>query len=289
MKRFIAMVTAATVLFVGVPGLALPEKADASSDWGKVVGAVIGAILNSGESKDDSQSAEGSNPSGTKGTGGPRNGSNRVIEREPTTNERMFFVALDKGDTATVQQMLDAGVDINAFYRFIYATPLGRAMRNNDRAMMQFLLERGADVRGYNSRQNSYEPHSYLVQAAERNDLPLVEYLHNWGADVNSVEHYVGNDRRNALFYVNLSGNGSDVFRYLVSQGIDVNYRTEWLGTPLMRVADTWLSTEEKREYLKILLDAGADPHLKDKSGHTAIDYCLERNDLENAQFLQKY
>ena len=79
------------------------------------------------------------------------------------------------------------------------------------------------------------------------------------------------------------------IFSSIWSRKVDGNYRTEWLGTPLMRVADTWLSTEEKREYLKILLDAGADPHLKDKSGHTAIDYCLERNDLENAQFLQRY
>ena len=87
-----------------------------------------------------------------------------------------------------------------------------------------------------------------------------------------------------------LNNEGLEICRYLVSQGIDVNYRANDGKTPLMYVSEAYMTSFDRRhEFLKILLDAGADPTLKDKSGHTAIDYCLERNDLENAQFLQQY
>ncbi|ERJ95090.1 hypothetical protein HMPREF1992_00902 [Selenomonas sp. oral taxon 892 str. F0426] len=34
---------------------------------------------------------------------------------------------------------------------------------------------------------------------------------------------------------------------------------------------------------------AGAVTSLRDGAGHTAVDYCLERNDLENARLIQQY
>lgn len=34
---------------------------------------------------------------------------------------------------------------------------------------------------------------------------------------------------------------------------------------------------------------AGAVTSLRDAAGHMAVDYCLERNDLENARLIQQY
>ena len=68
------------------------------------------------------------------------------IDRALTTDENMFFLAIEKADYNTMQLMLDKGVDINAYYRRKDTTPLGRAMHMNNRTTIQFLLERGADV-----------------------------------------------------------------------------------------------------------------------------------------------
>lgn len=288
MKKVIAMTAAAAVLFAGVPGMVLPARAEASSDWGKVVGTVIGAILSSGKEKEKPQPTGSPQSEPVEAT--PRwEINNRVIEREPTTNERMLFVAIEKGDYETVKQMLDAGVDINAFYRFKSATPLSCAIYNDHREIMQLLLERGADVRGYVSSTQKYYLHSYFVQATANGDLPLMEYLHNWGAPINSIQDVYASYPRNALLSMPLGSRGLEICRYLVAQGINVNYRANDGTTPLMYVSHTYTSFDVRREFLKILLDAGADPHLKDKTGHTAIDYCLKNNDLENAQLLQRY
>ena len=280
MKKFVATTMAAAFLFMGVPAVIHPAKAEAS-EWGKIIGDVLGSILKGGKQEGQEKKPEEK----------PRHGeiNNRIIEREPTTDERMLFVAIEQGDADTVRRMLDKGLDINAYYNFKTATPLSCAIYNGKNEIMQLLLERGADVRGYVTSTREYRVHSYFVQAAANGNLPLMEYLHNWGAPINSIQDVYARDRRNALLSMPLGREGIAICRYLVEQGIDVNYRSNDGTTPLMYVSHTYTSSEARHELLQILLDAGADPYRKDKSGHTAIDYCLLNNDLENAQLLQRY
>jgi len=131
--------------------------------------------------------------------------NNRIVDRDLTTDERMLFVSIDKADYETVDLMLKKGVDINAYYVRMGTTPLGRAMEQDNRAMMQFLLERGADVRGYVYEKKDYHVFSYLVAAVQRRDLGLVEYLHNWGAGINSVSWDYNHGYHNALFRLGVS------------------------------------------------------------------------------------
>ena len=132
--------------------------------------------------------------------------------------------------------------------------------------------------------------HSYLVQAAKDGDLTLVQYLHNWGADINGTSWDYGFGYFNALFMLSSSADDINIMRYLIAQGINVNYVTSEGGTtPLMYFARMYISSGERQNLLKILLDAGADPTVRDKNGKTAVDYCIDRNDLESARFLQTY
>ena len=212
------------------------------------------------------------------------------IDRDLTTDENMFFLAIEKADYNTMQLMLDKGVDINAYYRRKDTTPLGRAMYMNNRTTIQFLLERGADVQGYVFDRGENHTHSYLVAAADKGDLALVQYLHNWGADINGLSWSYGYGFYNALFTLGTSSDDLNVMRYLIAQGINVNYVTSNGGTtPLTYFAQMYISAGERQNILKMLLDAGADPAVRDASGKTAVDYCIARNDLDSARFLQTY
>ena len=212
------------------------------------------------------------------------------VDRDLTTDENMFFLAIEKADYNTMQLMLDKGVDINAYYTRKGTTPLGYALEKNNRTTIQFLLERGADVQGYVFHQEKNRMHSYLVEAAKDSDLTLVQYLHNWGADINGTSWDYSYGYFNALFCLGSSAVDMNIMRYLITQGINVNYVTSDGGmTPLIYFAKMYISPGERQNLLKTLLDAGADPAVRDKSGKTAVDYCMDRGDLESARYIQTY
>ena len=189
-----------------------------------------------------------------------------------------------------MQLMLDKGVAINAYYTRKGTTPFGRAMALNNRTTIQFLLERGADVQGYVFHQEKNRMHSYLVEAAKASDLTLVQYLHNWGADINGTSWDYSYGYFNALFCLGSSAVDMNIMRYLITQGINVNYVTSDGGmTPLIYFAKMYISPGERQNILKTLLDAGADPAVRDKNGKTAVDYCMDRGDLETARYIQTY
>ena len=212
------------------------------------------------------------------------------VDRDLTTDENMFFLAIEKADYNTMQLMLDKGVAINAYYTRKGTTPLGYALEKNNRTTIQFILERGADVQGYVFHQEKNRMHSYLVEAAKDSDLTLVQYLHNWGADINGTSWDYSYGYFNALFTLGSSAVDMNIMRYLITQGINVNYVTSDGGmTPLIYFAKMYISPGERQNLLKTLLDAGADPAVRDKSGKTAVDYCMDRGDLESARYIQTY
>lgn len=210
----------------------------------------------------------------------------------PTHNEKLFMLAVEKHDMGTVKEMLATGVDINGVYGITNKgiTPFYRALLNGDRDMMQFLLENGADVNGYYDYDNQYI--CYLVEAADQyTDIGILEYLHNWGADINGKDKYGNNALNVALGRVQpLIGNPSAAFhkaKYLLSQGINpdnifsgpyrhdhyhqLDDRPPFLGACAMG----WISMAD------LLAQNGANINAKDQSGRSALDIALATNDLQ--------
>lgn len=177
MKKIIATAVAG-VFFSGMP---IGSSVSEASDWGKIAGDFIGSLLNSA-SKGSSSSSSGE--SSVNSILNLSTQKNAVMN--PSSNDKLFMLAVKNGDTETAAQMLAQGVNVNGvFYLDQYHwgyTALRSAMDNNNRPMMQFLLENGADVTGYHviDRQKDYYI-SYIVLAAANADTELVTYLRNWG------------------------------------------------------------------------------------------------------------
>ena len=136
MKKYMAVTLSAAVLSMG--STALVSSAEAAGVFFADAPVVSPAVT-------APTSAPGARPSVYI----PGQITTPVVDRDLTTDENMFFLAIEKADYNTMQLMLDKGVAINAYYTRKGTTPLGYALEKNNRTTIQFLLERGADVQGY--------------------------------------------------------------------------------------------------------------------------------------------
>ena len=73
-------------------------------------------------------------------------------------------------------------------------------------------------------------------------------------------------------YFTNITGITS---RLIKEVGIPVDVKTDGCETPLMVAADNG-----KQESMKVLLQCGANPSLKDDKGCTAMDWAKQRNQL---------
>jgi beta-lactamase regulating signal transducer with metallopeptidase domain len=143
--------------------------------------------------------------------------------------DRALIEAAQSGDLADINELLNAGANVNCVVSGD-GTPLIVAAHRGSIATVQLLLERGADVNLPASGDGNP-----LIAAAARGHLQIVDLLLKRGA---RIEDVVPGDE-NAL--IQASGSGHlDVVKLLVSRGANVNSRvwadgfrgSEW-RTPL--------------------------------------------------------
>jgi len=89
--------------------------------------------------------------------------------------------------------------------------------------------------------------------AASRGDVKTLQQALTQGFDVNATDA----TKSTALHYASKHAH-MDTMHLLVTAGADVNIQNDYLSTPLHL-------TEKNIESIRILLEAGADPNLKDK------------------------
>jgi hypothetical protein len=161
-----------------------------------------------------------------------------------------LLIEVRNGDAPAVIQLLKQGTDPNPTSIGDEA-PLFRAVCNGDPAIIEALLSHGASVDALDS--NGVTP---LMVACLKGDLQTVNLLISKGANVN--------------------------LRDAVSSAYSIWPRTgsiNWPGeqmTPLMLAA-----SQGYRTIVEALLDAGAEPNLRDKAGKNAAELALERRYLE--------
>lgn len=109
------------------------------------------------------------------------------------------------------------------------STPLIRAANNNDREVVELLLEHGADATVYMADRQT-PIHAVLAgRASEKDALELIGILHDAGTDVNVVALVVHMEEvrgGSALHYATRK-RYKDVMRLLASYGIDMNLKDQ--------------------------------------------------------------
>lgn len=143
--------------------------------------------------------------------------------------------------------------------------------RKPNMELITWLLQNGADpdfTPDPKSVPNTPTPMTNFYITVQSRNLDLVNLFLDFGADPNY------GDNRNALTLLPGSDHFIDLFSTLLRRGANPNFRTKsTMETPLHYYADSSLSLT----MVKLLLENGADPGLRNNSDQTAEDLVRER------------
>ena len=182
-----------------------------------------------------------------------------------------FFAAIKRDDAAPVIELLQRGFDVNV------RDPDGQhalylAIRDQARKVSDALLGwPKTDVEARNKQDESP-----LMMAALKGELELATRLVKRDADVNKPGW-------TALHYASTGGHIA-MMRLLLAHHAYVDAEAPNGTTPLMMAAHYGTP-----EAVKLLLEEGADPELKNQLELTAIDFAQRGNRKESAEIIAAF
>ena len=142
-----------------------------------------------------------------------------------------------------------------------------------DPAMVQWLLEHGADVDFYDPNYEIIDRTAFLYAGANGlNDI--LEILIPYKPDVSIRNGYGGN----ALIPAAEKGHVTTVKLLLEKTNVDVNFVNHLGWTALLEVTLFGKDNTEYQEIVRLLLDHGATPRLADKEGVMPLEHARQRN-----------
>ncbi|MFI0448312.1 ankyrin repeat domain-containing protein [Actinomadura sp. 6N118] len=112
-----------------------------------------------------------------------------------------------------------------------------------------------------------------LFEALEADDARTVQWHLEQGADPNAVDPRWPPPFAWPPLSVAATRGNAEMVRLLLSYGADVNVRDSGGGTPLI-----WACNGEHLDCARALLQAGADPTLRNNDGYTAYGRTPMRN-----------
>jgi uncharacterized protein len=186
---------------------------------------------------------------------------------------QMLQAALN-GDLATVEKLVSQGANINYNDAWGNSAVFSAAWEGNTKALDLF-YNLGAKI--------SFDDGNLLCNAAYNGKVDSVEWLLNNGENANFSFTNTG---ENALHYAisktSEINDRAEIVKMLITAGTDVNKKT-LVGKPtLCFMRDAYLKGETPLhraaaygnvDIIKMLLDAGAEPSIKDANGDTPISW----------------
>jgi ankyrin repeat protein len=165
-----------------------------------------------------------------------------------------FYQALRANDLARLQSLVDAGADVNVRDRR-GETPLLYAAVVGSLETMNLLIAAGADV----NAQNEFGATALIWSAT---DLAKVKLLVDHGALVNTATRR----GRTALLIAAMSDSSAEIVRFLLAHGADAR-ALDFLKTTTLRAATLGNDTET----IRMMIDAGVDVNAADLPGITPL------------------
>ena len=192
-------------------------------------------------------------------------GSGSRVNTRPLPRQRYLYLlkdalfdAVESGDLAEVERLLDAGADPVATMRISGWAPLHEACYHGHPDIARLLLERGADVNVKNKWNDT------SLHVCWRDNIDSVVLLLDHGADVNARNF------NNLTPLHKACGSGraviAPILLLLLDRGADVNARDKWKQTPLH-----WACPYGHHDIARMLLDRGADVNARDKHNNTPL------------------
>ncbi len=207
--------------------------------------------------------------------------------------------AAKKGDIEKAETVLKSGFEINTPDKMFHETALHKAVYYEQLEMVNFLIEKGADVNA-----SSYSGASPLHKAADKANLEIVKTLHIHNADINHRDNNNKTPIFEAVGNANYGKSEELVIVYLIENGADINSKSIYndfpihraamngyvqavetiinLGgevdpknkegvTPLMWASGGGVSNDPNPIIVKMLISNGANVNAVDKDGKTAL------------------
>ncbi|XP_076311848.1 LOW QUALITY PROTEIN: histone-lysine N-methyltransferase EHMT2-like [Tachypleus tridentatus] len=185
---------------------------------------------------------------------------------------KSFYASAKAGNVEKILQLIALGFDPNhKFEDHDNETPLHIAASSGHLVVVHLLLQAGA-VFDHLTNQ-LYTPLMYSVEAGHTS---VVEYLVKAGAQLDAR----GEDGMTALHLAARCGN-VEICKVLLDTGrINVNIQDDGGWTPVI-----WASEHSKPAVVRLLLERGADPNLRDNEENIALHWsafsgCLEISQL---------
>jgi ankyrin repeat protein len=174
------------------------------------------------------------------------------VEGANEDGQTALMLAIKTGELSIVEMLVKAGANVNTVEKFQNQTPLmwAAVAPKNAGEMVRLLLSKGADVK----------PRAlYTDWPNQISSEPRAQYRPVGGLT--------------ALLYASRNG-CYDCVEALIGSGADVNMPTPEGVTPLMVALDN-----DHNDVAKLLLDRGANPHVSDWWGRTALYIVIDRKE----------
>lgn len=186
--------------------------------------------------------------------------------RSISSQERNFFDAIEKGDQKKIEQYLKNGININTVTEN-NLTALHLAIGHGNTEMMQFLLDKGADVDF--SYANGFYPLEYAVICRQKKALMYL--LEQTCSLETSALHYAA-----ALGEI-------DLLELLLKAGVEVNRRDQIGRTALHEAAN-----RNCLNVMCLLIQSGAELNCIDYQGWTPLCLAVMRDHFVITEYLLK-
>ena len=176
-------------------------------------------------------------------------------------------VAIKNQNLEVIKVLLANGADPNHKEKYDYIIPsLDQALETGNLKIIQMLLENGANEKYLFTEALESDA---LKSSDATNSFAIIEMLLKYDVEVNVKDDEDMTPLHHAI--INIGNEG--IASLLIGFGADINAKDDLLNTPLLLA---YLYRGRNLKLIKLLMENGANPNLKDDENNSTIEYTLK-------------